>query len=88
MIGRSILEKSFNTMPFSEAFEFLKQAPRGAKITRVSWDGIYIVKRYDSKYKQYTYHATNGRNIDTEFVFSTDSIKADDWYIISEDELT
>lgn len=43
MIGRSILVKSFNTMPFQETMEFLKQAPRGAKITRLSWENIYII---------------------------------------------
>ena len=86
MIGKSILVKSFNTMPFIEAFEFLKQAPKGAKITRESWDGIYIVKRYDSKNKKYSYYATNGKDISTEFVITADSIKANDWYIIMEDD--
>ena len=86
MIGRSILEKSFNTMTFNEAFEFLKQAPRGAKISRLSWDSIYIIKRYNSKLKKYTYRATNGKDVDTEFVFTTDSIKANDWYIIVGDD--
>lgn len=86
MIGKSMMGKSFNTMPFNEAFEFLKQAPKGAKITRESWDGIYIIKRYNPKIKIYSYHATNGKDIDTEFVFTEDSIKANDWYIIAEDD--
>lgn len=86
MIGRSMLEKYIDTMPFNEAFEFLKQAPKGAKITRISWEGIYIVKRYDFVNKCYTYHATNGKDIDTEFIFTADSIKANDWYIIAEDD--
>lgn len=86
MIGKSILVKSVNTLSFKEAFEFLKQAPRGAKISRYSWENIYIIKRYNSKSKLYTYHATNGKDVDTEFLFTIDSIKANDWYIVMEDD--
>lgn len=86
MIGRSMLEKSFKTMPFQEAIDFLRQAPRGAKITRVSWDNVYVVKKYNFTTKLFEYYVKNNTGEICEFIFTLESIKAKDWYIIEEDE--
>lgn len=86
MIGRSMMEPSFKTMSFQEAMDFLRQAPRGAKITRVSWDKVYVVKRYNSKTKLFEYYIRSDNGYICEFIITAECIKAKDWYIIEDDD--
>ena len=73
------------TMPFYEALSFLLNAPRGAKITRRVWHGIYLIKVV-SKDNNYFVKITDGKTFEDNFSATNDSLVARDWYIVNEDE--
>ena len=71
------------TIPFYEALSFLLNAPRGAKITRKSWNNIYLIKIVNKGYN-YSIKITDGKTFEDDFTATNDSLVARDWYIINE----